>query len=301
MTSTEKDQHGDRRRFGRRTPHTKPARAPTRLVLAISLSHVLSLACGQPEPKYQTPFEEDTICITAGDLGIDDSILPGRGMLLLDRQPSVARFPTGVSVVRVKAMMAEKTAHRYLRVADMTRFSEVYWSHLWDKLPPIREVRPLGTMGVDPRGAGYEDLLRQSVEIECELCVMYALVTDTNSDAEFVAVLWDAADHQALATFRTPVELSDELRDKIADEGDRGRWVGEAEFRAEADLRRLLRDAMWDIVELDRISPATQPSPWRDYMPGFPRDYDRLRAFERALYLRESKTKIRETPDDGGE
>ena len=207
----------------------------------------------------------------------------------LDSQPSIGRFPTGISVVRVAAAMDEKNARRYLRVAEMPQESAVYWSHLWDDLPPIREVTPLTTQGLDPRGARYEDLLRESVDIDCDLCVVYARIEDTDADAELVAVLWDAANHEAMAAFRVPVTLTEEVREACEKSHRGGAWLSEAEFRAEADLRRLVRDAMWDLVAKDQAAPTTQPSPWQDYLPLFPRDYDRFRRIERIEELRGRK------------
>ncbi|MBN2560227.1 MAG: hypothetical protein JXQ75_04790 [Phycisphaerae bacterium] len=255
----------------------------------VVLGIVFVAGCVSPEPKYETPVEEDPVCVTVEDLGVSPGAITGNGRKILDSQPSVGRFPSGVSVVRVAAMMEETGSRRYLRVSEMTTESAVYWMHLWDDLPPVREVTTLRTLGLDPRGASYADLLRESVNVDCDLCVIYAKVDDTDADAEFIGALWDAANHQALATFRAPAALPEEMREARAKSNDEGRWVSEAEFRAETDLRRLARDAMWDLVGKDQASPTTQPSPWQEYLPVFPFDYDRFQSIERVERLLDRK------------
>jgi hypothetical protein len=247
--------------------------------------------CGSPEPKYEPPVDHDPVSITAADLGVEPEALDECGNLKLDTRGSVARFPTGVSVVRVGSMMDERSMRRHLQVAEMPPESAVYWCGMWEDLPPIREVTILRTLGLDPRGASYEDLLRESLNIDCKLCIIFAQVEDTEADAEFVAVLWDAANHNALTAFRAPVSLTKEDREACRKSHRGGKWVSEADFRAEANLRRLIRNAMWDLVAKDEATTTTQPSPWREYrpppppgfLPLFPRDYDRFRRLEKLL------------------
>jgi len=264
-------------------------------VACMFILYMCTAGCGSPEQEYQpvtggvSAPNEDIVCITAVDLGVPPEAIADAEHESLDSSPSTARFPTGVSVVRVVAAMDEKDARRYLRVAEMPQESAVYWCHLWDDLSPIRGVTMLRTLGLDPCGANHEDLLRESTNANCGLCIIYARVDDTDADADFAAVLWDAANRKALSAFRVPVTLSEEDRE-VSEKAHRGGpWVSEAEFRAEADLRKLIRDVMWDLVANDQVSPMTQPSPWQDYLPLFPRDYDRFRRFERVEKLRDQR------------
>ncbi len=264
-------------------------------VACIFLPYACTAGCGSPEQEYQpitsgvSAPNEDIVCITAVDLGVPQEAIADAKHESLDSSPSTARFPTGVSVVRVVAAMNEKDARRYLRIAEMPQESAVYWGHLWDDLSPVRCVTMLGTLGLDPRGAIYEDLLKESTNADCGLCVIYARIDDTDADADFAAVLWDAANRKALSAFRVPVTLSDEDRE-VSEKAHRGGpWVSEAEFRAEADLRKLIRNALWDLVAIDQESQIPQHSPWQEYLPLFPRDYDRFRQFERIEKLRDQR------------
>jgi len=87
----------------------------------------------------------------------------------------------------------------------------------------------------------------------------------------------------ALATFRIPVILpvdfvtseQEDADDK--DEEEIELALSEARFRAEQDLRRTVRDTLWDLARRDGAVLTTQPNPWRSGVPLFPRDYERYR------------------------
>lgn len=225
--------------------------------------------------KYVAARPEEPVAITAQDLGIAAEDLNGYGRKDLDPGPSMARFPTGISVVEVAAMQGEGN-RRYLRVVKSRTGSVVAWMHLWDDLPSVREVSHLRTLYQDPRGTNPRVLLDVSRRNACELCVIYAQQADAESDATYVAVLWDAGQERPLSVFRIPVQLPEKVRAELEKSKGLGRWRDEATYRAEADLRLAVAEAMWDIVARDQKSATTQPNPWMDYnyLPNFPRDYD---------------------------
>lgn len=256
-------------------------------IAVISVGMPALLGCGAQPPRYDAGAKEDPVEITAEDLGVPAEAFTGYGAKAIEADPSTGRFPAGVSVVFVKAAKDEDGLRRYLRIAEMSTVDTVLWMHLWDDQPRIREVTRLRTLGMNPRGIGYEDLLRESVNIKCDLCLVYARVHETEADAEYVAVLWDAARRRVLATFRVPTFLPDDIREQCAKSKNRDRWSDEAETRAQADLRKSVCEAMWNIVAQDQVAPATQPNPWMkyDYLPVFPRDFNR---WQRVLDLQRS-------------
>jgi hypothetical protein len=238
-------------------------------------------------PKYKTPAADDVVFIKAADLGVPDSAMTGSGVNVLDTQASAGRFPAGLSVVQVAAAMNEKDAGRHLQVEPLTPHGGVYWSQIMEDLPPIREVRVLRTYGHDPRGTDRSALLQSSLESDCGLCVIFAKIEDTDADAEFVGVLWDATTDKALATYRVPLVLPDDVRERYEDDDeddiDYEALYAEAEFRAECDLRRLVRNTLWDLVERDARAATTQPNPWKTDNPVFPRDHYSHPRFRRLL------------------
>jgi hypothetical protein len=231
--------------------------------------------CTKPEKHYAAENPDEPVPIATQDLGLQTEALKGYGRKDLDPGPKVTRFPTGISVVRVTAeRLGDDDGLRHLRVAPMTTESTVMWMHLWDDLPQVREVTELRTLSQDPRGTDRQTLLAASRRIDCELCVMYAQIEDTEADAEFVAVLWDAVRDRPLSIFRIPAVLPDKVREDWAKAAAHDRWSTEAEFRAEADLRQAVAHAVWDLAARDQPSTAAHPNPWSNYdnLPVLPPD-----------------------------
>lgn len=263
-------------------------RQKAELYLVLCLGVLTAVGCSAPSPKCQAVDEGSQLCITPEDLGVPANALAGYGWKMLESEPTIGRFPVGVSVARVAATASGDGSQRCLSIAESTTESTVRWMHLWDDQPRIREVTRLRTLGLDPRGVTYEDLLRESANINCQLCLIHAQVEETEADAEYIAVLWDTVNRKPLAAFRIPAVISEEVREMCAKGKDAGRVNREAEAQAESDLRTSVRDAMWDLVHRDQAVPTTQPNPWMDYdyLPVFPRDYDR---WQRILDLQRKK------------
>lgn len=228
-----------------------------------------------PAEAYE-PFEYET-GVRMSDFGIsgpDDSL---SGVQLLNDEATNGRFPTGLAVVRVHASSRDEGPERPLFVSAMGSDRAVYWNGVVDDLPSVREVTILRTLGIDPRGGTWSDLTREALNVACDLCLMYGAVANTDADAEFIAVLWDAAQQTPLSFFRAATELSPEVRKRCKKKRAGHDRECDAAFLAEARLRTMVRDHLWDLAQRDSTSVTTQPSPWRTDLPLFPRDYYRYR------------------------
>lgn len=229
------------------------------------------------EPAYPTLSEvsEDTVAVQAVDLGVDDSTLDEVGVKVLDTEPTVGRFPTGLTVVRVEAFSREEAQERRLRLVSIPDYRGVYWGRVTQDLPGLREVRLQCTYGLDPRGTDWRGLLKSSLQSNCALCLVYTYVDNTKADAEVAGVLWDAVLEKAVAAFRVPIVLSPEVRMKYEKKEQFVRLRSDAEFRAESELRRLVRDTIWDLTTRDGEMAARQPNPWQTNQLVIPRDLHR--------------------------
>jgi len=243
---------------------------------------VLMAGCQHHDNKYRVAEAEQVVSIRSADLGVSSEASARVGAILLNAEPSVGRFPAGICVVRVEALQPGADRQRDLRVSQLPAQHAVYWNLLFDDLPSIREVVFLGNPGLDPRGYRWLELLEAASQHECSLCVLYAEREVTDADAEYYGVLWDTQAVQALATFRIPVILPEEYatsEQEDADDRDDDVKIAmrEARFRAEQDFRRTVRDTLWDLAKRDGAVLTTQPNPWRNGVPLFPRDYERYR------------------------
>ena len=182
------------------------ARSPAAIQLALTATLLLA-GCTNHDTKYRVAEDDETVPILAIDLGVADETASKMGATLLETKPSIGRFPAGLCVIRVNALLDEKTDQRRLRVFPLPKSHAVYWNHLFDDLPSIREVVFLGKPGLDPRGYGWHELLYAAAQRECGLCIIYARVEATIADAEYVGVLWDTRSLEPLATCRAPAVL----------------------------------------------------------------------------------------------
>lgn len=266
-------------------PKTTPrSRARTWLGLRVALWPVVLIAgCQHHDNKYRVTEDEEVVSIHSADLGVSNDVPSPIGATVLSTEPSVGRFPAGICVVRVEALECDADEQRDLRISRLPAQHAVYWNLLFDDLPSIREVVFLGNPGLDPRGYRWPELLTSAAQHECSLCILYAQQEVTDADAQYYGVLWDTQAMLALATFRIPVILPEDFvtsEQEDADEQDEEELelaLSEARFRAEQDLRRTVRDTLWDLAKRDGAVLTTQPNPWRSGVPLFPRDYERYR------------------------
>lgn len=268
------------------TPKTMPrSRARRWPGLPATLWSVALIAgCGHHDNKYRVTENEQIVSIRSADLGVSNKAPTRVGATILNTEPSVGRFPAGICVVRVEALQCGADKQRDLRISRLPAQHAVYWNLLFDDLPSIREVVFLGNPGLDPRGYRWPELLKSAARHECSLCILYAEQEVTDADAEYYGVLWDTQTMQALAIFRVPVILPEDFvtseqeeADNEEDEEEARIALCEARFRAEQDLRRSVRDTLWDLAKRDGAILTTQPNPWRNGIPLFPRDYERYR------------------------
>lgn len=246
---------------------------------------LLVSGCADQEraPKYQVAVKEKIVPVRAEDLGVSEAFFQKIGVHLLNNEPTLGRFPAGLCVARVTAFTTEKGKQGKLRVTKPPVHHAIYWNHLLDELSAIREVVFLGKPGLDPRGYDLREVVEAAANLECSFCLIYAKLENSDADAEYVGVFWDTSKFKPLAVLRTPVVLPAEFQEESLQDENVEMDIGvcEADFRAEQDFRRLVRDVLWDMVARDQTAPTTQPSPWRieedDGLPSFPRDYERYR------------------------
>lgn len=250
--------------------------------MCLAIGFLFAGGCARPEQECSAPPLETTAVMPA-DLGISaDSVqLPGEHPL--DATRTVGRFPAGLSVARVVAIVQDSGAGRRLRPGDMPVERAAYWNQVMDTLPPIREVTQLRDLGIDPRGVEYGAFLRESSNINCNLCLIYGQTEDESGETSLVGALWDVKKRQPIAAYRVPIVVDAASIEDEDDPADLRRAWQIAEAQAELDMRNLVRDSLWGLVEFDTADTTTQPSPWRDEDRILPRDQNPFRRLEELL------------------
>lgn len=260
-----------------------------RAMAAVGMICALSLGCTQhsrgpvaaapcdAEPPTNEVSRRHTVPASWIDFGVDPAAASQDGARAIDTSPSRGRFPTGLAIVRLSAVEDQIDRQRGVEFVPIDPERCIQWNHFVDDLPPIREVTMLRTLGIDPRGSTWQDFLYEARQMECGLCLMYTPVYESMADAEFAAVLWDAAQRSPLATFRASFVMPDALREACEKRRDLSRRECDPEYLAEARLRTLVSEQLWDLAARDGRVAATRPSPWRNNLPLYPRDVPRYR------------------------
>ena len=258
-------------------------RSLPRSLLAVAFTTLVGLGgCARPEQEVTAPSLE-TLTVIPTDLGIPDNAADLPGEHPIDTTRTTGRFPAGLSIAKVTAQLASNGTDRRLRPGDMPFERAAYWNQVMDILPPIREVTQLRELGIDPRGAEYADFLRESSNINCNLCLLYGRSKDANGEDNLVAALWDARRNKAISAYRVPIVVDPALIEDEDDEDDLRFAYQTAEAQAELDLRNMVRNSLWGLVEIDAADTTTQPSPWRNEDTLYPRDQNPFRRLEDLL------------------
>ncbi len=241
-------------------------------------------ACAQQAvaPKYRVASEAPAVGVAASDFGVDHATFARAGVHRLIAEPTRGQFPSGLCVARVETFMTTSDARR-LRLLPLPSQHAIYWNHLLDGLPAVREIVLLREPGIDPRGCDRDEILEAAKANACELCLIYARVDETDADAEYVGVLWNTRSRAPIAIVRAPVVLPIDVAKKMKQAPDCDVQIGESDFRSEQDFRRLTRDLLWDLARQDLESATREESPWKNYIPPMPPMFDRYRypSFER--------------------
>lgn len=253
------------------------------LVLFIVFPSVFPGCSRNDDDEVCTQAEPDAIAVAPADLGIGDQAITTPGAHRLDTAPSVGRFPAGFSVVRVSAILDNTSGARCLKTAFIPDDQAAFWNQLFDTLPPIRETTILRDLGIHPRGAKWQDFLRESLRLKCNLCLLYARVDDDAGNAELLGVLWDASSGTPIATYRIGLDYDEDTLEACEEHDHRGSPLCQPEVHAQGELRLMVRDTLWDLVGHDQRNPTTQPSPWLSDDPLSPRDDDPFERLERLL------------------
>jgi len=263
------------------------ARGLTSWFIGCTMGVAACCACGGPDREhFRVERNETPVGITAQDLGVAPAVFSKVGVRNLAKSPQGNRFPAAICVSRVVARQGNNGNGRYLRLAEFSAHHAVYWNQLLDNQPGVREILFLTEGGLDPRGYDVDTILNAAHQRNADLCVIYARKESNEADAEYLGVLWDLRQREALLAIRVAVNLPPELAVRLAKQAEREDHdlrVEEADFRAEQQFRHLFRDAIWDLVEMDEDAPGNQANPWEGYVQPQQRTLDNLRGLRDIL------------------
>lgn len=269
-------------------------------VVAACLAALLAAGCqddsavvrDQPVRRDPDNIPPPIRAISPADLGVPNQMGTADVLVRMGGSGRIA-LPAAMVVVRVgavdtpdraenstSAMITAGNEGRRLVVEPMSLERSALWNNVANDLPSLREVAVLRTLGLDPRGVGVDEILREAGRQECNLCLIFTIEEEPGS-ANVLAVLWNAAAHEPLAriAFNEAARPLPEDDDSKAQRLSRRRSY-DASYLAEARLREVVGHFLWDLAH-EGTPATTQPNPWQTDAPVMPRDYSPHRRFYR--------------------
>lgn len=215
------------------------------------------------------------------DLGVDGSLFTRETPIrvvggTLPALQSIAAI--GVARVHCDGGASE----RALQIESIAPERGALWNQVLSNLSGVREVVPIQTLGLDPRGVGPKEILQAAREQECNYCLIFQIDDFMPSTAAIRAVLWSVDDGAALVAFNSSAQLSQAVIEQVSDDDKYAhRREADASYQVEAELRRMVHDTIWDMAARTAPDqgPTSRPNPWKTDQPILPRDDHRYRRY----------------------
>ena len=220
------------------------------------------LACSQkPEPPpaaYLGPT------VASASLGVQEAKAVTTGYKLLGDQPSTGRFPGAFAVARLaepKDFWRSDNAQQW-HVGDIGFEEAMAWNSLGNRIPAIREVIVLDKNATVSPTADLRQIAGSARRLEAGLCLVYGPAPAEAEHAALWGVILDSTSVAKLAFVQAeagPGEFEPPPSDRLPE--DRRHW--DVNYLARARFQQQVRQCVLALIEQDRPSATTQPSPWQ--------------------------------------
>jgi hypothetical protein len=232
--------------------------------------------CEKPEPPpvaYMGPT------LAAADLGLPEPVDADRnGFVILEKEPSVGRFPAGLAVVRLEQpnplfMCGEHlfVAERGWEIATIKEEEAAYWNGLLNTVPQSRGVFVLDRSSVVSPDCDLEEVIRSVRRIDVDLCLIYGPLMVEDDAAGLAGVLVNVRTGEHVAYIQSEAGVLD-FEPPRPDRSKYDRSHQDVNYLAARRFEREVRKCILELIALDRRSTATQPSPWKDSRLRMPDD-----------------------------
>jgi hypothetical protein len=239
------------------------SRPLNRLAFALLLPALVAGAAGCSAAK---PAVATRTVLELNDLGVTAAMPEPNTFAIVEAQPSIGRFPAGVSVARVKLEIPQADSPPVLLIDTLTDPEALYWNELFDSVGKIREVTVIDPQSVPQRYVTIPQLLASSRRQKCRLCVIYGQNDLAADVSRAIGALYDADTSELIGViFAEQIVNPKEERSRPPDypEGDE-RYM-DAHWLTTRKFESLTREFVLDLINRDREPGAsaettTQPT-----------------------------------------
>jgi len=199
------------------------------------------------------------------DLGVTAAMPEPNTVVAVETQPSIGRFPAGVSVARVK-IEESPGGPPGLVIDSLTDPEALYWNELFDSVGKIREVTVIDPQSVPQRYVTVPQLLASSRRQKCRLCVVYGQNEVAHNVSRVVGALYDADTNELVAViFAEQIVDPQEKTPPPADYPKGDERHKDAHWLVARRFEQLVRGFVLELIERDRepgapAAPAPRPA-----------------------------------------
>lgn len=209
--------------------------------------------------------------LASEQLGVTDPPADPTGFVILERRPTVGRFPGAVAVCRLeppKGYFApedrdENTRHLWW-VRTIHWEEAMGWNDLCNRIPAIRELIVLDKYATINPDSDLSEITRVAGRQEAGLCLVYGPAPAGPDNAGLWGVILDTQTGEQVAFLRAeagPVDYEPPRSDRLEKD-----WRHrDPNYLAVVRFQQEVRKCLLALIHRDEAPATTQPSPWHDH------------------------------------
>lgn len=231
------------------------------LVVVVSAAAVVA-GCTSPTPALSVRR-----IVEFSNLGVSGVDTNANSYTIVEREPSIGRFPAGIAIARIKLQGGvEELPH--LELDPLLNHEAVYWNELFDSMPDVRETTLIDQPSVPQRIVTLPMLLKSAQRLRCRFLLVYGANVTSDASARAVGALYDTDTSALIGTLFAEVVIppgADLEPPPTYPKGDK-RYKDPSWLTARK-LESLFREMIWELIGIDRppgeppaVAPA-EPAP----------------------------------------
>jgi len=255
--------------YGTKGVSPMPKSIPFTIMLLAAVAVLVAfIGCSKPEP---TPVVYMGPTLTCADLGVADVSGYQTEFLLLDKEPSVGRFPTGLAVARLRppgaffVPVTENAQCRNWRIDNIPINESVWWNKLFNTVHDIREVTVFDDRVIQAPDDDRSAIIQAAKRLKAGLCLIYGYSpAPDDQSASLAGVIVETATEKPLAYVRAtagPEDFEPPRLDRLKED----LRIKDANYLVARKFEQQVFRGIIGMIEKDQPPTSTQPSPWKDH------------------------------------
>lgn len=211
-----------------------------------------------------TPVHTLRPVLGLADLTGQNIEIPANTYRLTEARPSYGRFPCAIAVARLSWQdELPDRSDRSLVLEPLRDDEAARWNQLFDNISAVTETFPVSPTYLAEQPTTAQAVVASAAAVHAGLCIVFSQGETADNAASAVAAIYEAPSGRLLGVANAQVasDLPPSQQNRSSGSA-RQAAASSARQQAIRQLQDLIHQIVWQLVQLDRPAPATQPSPW---------------------------------------